>query len=330
MPLRPPHRPQRPPGPLARAALAAALGLGLAACDGALDGTPADAPDAAEEAATAGAAPDAAEGAAPGGEEPAVAEGDGVADTDTDAEAEAEAEAEAGTGDAAGGDEAAAALGAAAEGNAQPGDMLDAGEAEDAAQMALEAAFVEDVVALAVDRDAVLAGQTGDAAIDAEDEGARVLALAERPSYRVVYSERLADKEAGERAAQVAIYRYDTQQAVFAKVDLETGDVEPMALPEGAPVPLVPEEIQEATVVALEDQAVLDRLATAGIAPEGAVANGLLTTTDDASSPCATSRCVRLFFGTLERPVPEFAVVVDLVALTVVEVADMPGRSLNP
>lgn len=325
---RPPHRTPRPPGRPEHAALLAALvlglGLGLAACDGVLPGTP----DAAGDEAATAAAP---EEAAPGGAEDdaaAAPEGEEAADAGEESAETAPSEGEGGAAEL-----GAAAEGAAAEGAADggaPGDMLSAGEAEDAAQMALEAAFVEDVVALAVDRDAVLTGQTGDASIDAEDEGTRVLALAERPSYRVVYSERYADKESEERAAQVGIYRYDTQQAVFAKVDLGTGDVEPLALPDGSPVPLVPEEIREATVVALEDQAVLDRLASAGIDPEGAVANGLLTTTDDASSPCATSRCVRLFFGTLDRPVPEFAVVVDLVALTVVEVADMPGRSLNP
>jgi len=316
------HRPQRPPGPFARAVLLASLGLGLVACDGTLEGV---LPDATGEALTEGTVP---EGVAPGGAKGEAYPGGDEASADADDTAEGTADVR---GDSA---EPEPALGAASEAEAesegQIGDMLSAAEAEDAVQSALEAAFVEDVVALAVDRDAVLSGQTGDVGIDAEDEETRVLALAERPSYRVVYSERYGGKETDRRAAQVAIYRYDTQQALFAKVDLETGDVEPLALPEGAPVPLVPEEIQEAAVVARADPAVRDRLAAAGIDADSAVANGLLTTTDDASSPCATSRCVRLFFGTLERPVPEFAVVVDLVALTVVEVADMPGRSLNP
>lgn len=323
------HRAQYPPGRLARAALLVVLGLGLAACDGALDGV---LPDANNDAASATSDATASEGSAPGGADEAATEPDAEAAIDVRGDSADAADAEATDATDATEDTDAAALGVAsdAEAGAQPGDMLSALEAEDAAQMALESAFVEDVVALAVDRDAVLSGQTGDMSIDAEDEETRVLALAQRPSYRVIYSERYSGKDADKRAAQVAIYRYDTQQALFAKVDLESGDVEPMALPDGSPVPLVPEETQEAAVVALADPAVRDRLAAAGIDAASARANGLLTTTDDASSSCATSRCIRLFFGTLERPVPEFSVVVDLVALTVVEVADMPGRSLNP
>ena len=40
----------------------------------------------------------------------------------------------------------------------------------------------------------------------------------------------------------------------------------------------------------------------------------------DPESPCATHRCLRLFFSTEEKPAPSFSVVVDLSNLAVVDV----------
>lgn len=205
-----------------------------------------------------------------------------------------------------------------------PLNMLSAQEAEQATDMAVDAAFVQDVVASALDRNAVLAG-TSDTDLDAASPTDRVAALAERPSYRVLYTQRLADKGGTARAAEVGIYRYDTGEAIYAKVDLASGEVSALDGPPGLGIPLVREEIDEAATVARADAAVAERLTAAGLDPSTAVANGLVTRAD--GGPCADHRCVRLFFGTVKAPLPTFAVVVDLVTLQIVEVTDMPAAA---
>lgn len=295
-----------------RVVLPLALGALLAGC-GAL---PTSDKDDGAPAATEQAGGDMAEAPAPGGRA-----GDAAgAVTDTK---RADAGADASAGKAMSADEMHARE---ASESAPPGpqNMLSAQEASKASDLAVKAAFVQDVVAAALDRSAVLAG-TSDTALDAEAPEARVAALAERPSYRVIYTQRLAEKGATARAAEVGIFRYDTGQAVYAKVDLASGEVTAMDAPVGAGLPLVREEIDEAATVARQDSRVAEKLTAAGLDPATAHANGLITRAEE--GPCAEHRCVRLFFGTVKAPQPTFAAVVDLVTLQVVDVADMPAQS---
>jgi hypothetical protein len=268
------------------------------------DGAPED------EAAQDSGAPESGEGAEAG-------EGDGAD--------EAQPEPEAATGGGAALEAAGDTAVAAAPGSADP---LSAEETERALQLALAGPATEELMATAIDRDAVLYGTTA-TELDAASESERVSALADRPSYRVLYSQRYPGKDAQGRVAEVMVHRYDTGETVLSKIDLGSGEVERLNMPEGAPVPMVPEEIAEAAVIARQDPAVRVALEEAGFDPDTVSANGLLTGTNDESSPCATNRCLRLFFSTVKRPVPEFSVVVDIVNLQVVEIAAMPGRSLN-
>lgn len=207
-------------------------------------------------------------------------------------------------------------------------DMLSSDELLRAERLAFEGTLVGDELSAATDRDSVLTALSDEGATGG-DAATRVAALADRPSYRVLYTQRVADKNSGSRAAEVAIYRYDTGEPVFTRVDLETGDVSAMEVPAGMPVPLVRGEIDEAALIALADPEVAERLESAGISPDGVGANGLLTRSSEDGSAC-NNRCVRLFLTSLEMPVPEFAVIVDLVTLTVLAIEDMPGRNLNP
>lgn len=207
-------------------------------------------------------------------------------------------------------------------------DMLSLQELATAERLAFEGTQIGDELSAATDRDAVLSALSDEGATG-DDAATRVASLADRPSYRVLYTQRAADKELGSRAAEVAIYRYDIAQPVFTRVDLKTGDVSAMDVPAGMPVPLVRGEIDEAALIALNDPEVMQRLESAGIDPDRVGANGLLTSSTEEGSACE-QRCVRLFLTSLERPVPEFAVIVDLVTLSIVAIEDMPGRSLNP
>ena len=210
-------------------------------------------------------------------------------------------------------------------------DMLSADELAKAERLAFDATLVGDSLQSATDRDSVLSALADEGA-DGGDAATRIAALADRPSYRVLYTQRLADKEYEGRAAEVAIYRYDTGEPVFARVDLETGDVTNIEIAAGAPappVPLVRGEIDEAGMVAKADPEVVRRLQDAGLNVGEVGANGLLTGSTENGAACAEHRCVRIFLTSLQRPVPEFAVIIDLVTLKVVEIEDMPGRSLN-
>jgi hypothetical protein len=198
---------------------------------------------------------------------------------------------------------------AAAEGAVPSANPLSPLEQERANALVLDAPETEAVVASAIDRDAVNS-----------ESVAAVEALSDRPSYRILYTQRAPDKTSTGRGAEVAIYRYDTDQSLMNNVDLVSGKVTAQALPEGYVLPLVPDEITEASTVAKADPRVQAALAAAGQAPEAAGANGLLTRSDDPASPCATHRCLRLFFSTEERPAPAFSVIVDLSTLNVVEV----------
>ncbi|MFQ5459258.1 MAG: hypothetical protein ACE5EL_00535 [Anaerolineae bacterium] len=185
-------------------------------------------------------------------------------------------------------------------------DMLSAAEARRATDMALAAA--SGMLAAATDRDAL--GASADLG-----------ALAASPSFRVMYAERHAAKEAEGRRADVAFYRYDTNEVVLTMVDLQDGMVTPLAVPPGYMPPLLPSEIREAERVAMADGAVEAALAAAGLDPTTATANGLLTsTTDESASPCRASRCVRLWFFDPSRIVPTFNVIVDLTSLKVAEI----------
>jgi hypothetical protein len=187
-------------------------------------------------------------------------------------------------------------------------DMLSADEAAQAAESALES--LGDLVAAATDRDAVSV--------------AEVNSLADQPNYRVMYTQRAPAKDAPARSAEVAVYRYDTNETVIRQVDLASGAVTEIEVPPGYAPPLLPREIQEAARIARLDPDARSALENAGLDPDTASANGLLTGLQfESTHACAAHRCVRIFFHEAARPVPTFSVVVDLSAFAVVEVSDM-------
>jgi hypothetical protein len=195
----------------------------------------------------------------------------------------------------------------------KPADPLTALEQERATAMALGSPELESLTTGALDRDAMASASASELRL-----------LSDRPSYRVLYTERTPDKIGTVRAADVAVYRYDTDQAAVSTVNLADGQVAAQSLPPGYMPPLVAEEIDEAALVAKQDRAVRDALAAAGLDLATVGANALLTRGLDPDSPCATHRCLKLFFSSAEQPVPTFEVVVDLSALAVVEVLPFP------
>lgn len=207
-------------------------------------------------------------------------------------------------------EESAEAAQSAPEGAiAKPGDMLTADETRAAEDLALESA--SGMLAAATDRDALGA---------AADLGA----LADQATYRVMYSQRYATKADEPRSAEVAFYRYDTNEVVLSKVNLKDETVTQLAVPPGYMAPLLPEEVQEAARVARADTTVTDYLKSIGMDPASTVANGLLTTsTEDDTATCSETRCVRLFFFDADHVVPTFTVVVDLATVEVIEIAPM-------
>lgn len=202
------------------------------------------------------------------------------------------------------------------------GDMLNAGELKRARDLALASDAVQSVVAMAADRDTVLAAEGRSAARD----GGLAALLADRPTYRVLYTQRAPEKGASTRMAEVGIYRYDTAKPSISQVDLASGKVTAMDVPPDYPMPVVREEIDEAATVARQNDDVRSALTAAGLDPDTAPANGIMTGTQDASSPCAAHRCLRLSFTSQEKPVPTFTVIVDLVSLKVVLVDQMNGQ----
>lgn len=193
-------------------------------------------------------------------------------------------------------------------------DMLSQDEMSRAEALALESTAIGQVVSQALDRDGV----------EADDSLSALSDLAEKPSYRVLYTQRYADKYATSRKAEVAVYRYDTGEVSISTVDLASGEVEALDVPEGYPVPLVQEEIDEAARVARADATVRARLEAEGLDPEKAQANGIITVSDEPGERCATARCLRLFFSSFEMPLPVFTVIIDLNDMAVVELEDMP------
>jgi len=219
------------------------------------------------------------------------------------------------------------AVAADAEGPLLHGDMLSAAEARAAVEAALRSAPVAELVASSVDRDSLPVSTT--AAGQPAPELRALTALAGRPSHRVVYAQRWADKAAGAaqgRAAEVLVYRYDTATPMLVRVDLASGRGEVVETARAAIVPVTPAEITEAAVVARAAPQVREALAAAGL-DEDAPATALLTVGAQPDARCARHRCLRVFFSSLRAPTPKFAVVVDMADLEVVEVEPMPeGR----
>ena len=221
---------------------------------------------------------------------------------------------------AAGSAAAGTAADAAAAAAPAPADMLSAQELGRAAELALGSGELKSMAAAAVDRDS-LADQAAGGDMEA------LSTLKDRPSYRLLYTQRLPTEkgvEAG-RAAEVAVFRYDTNTLERSKVDLASGKVEALDVGPGQWAPLVPEEIAEAAAVARADPKVQEALEAAGLDPADAKANGILTVSREDGSVCAAKRCVRLFFASARLPLPTFNVVVNLSDLELVEVVDMPG-----
>jgi hypothetical protein len=200
-----------------------------------------------------------------------------------------------------------------------PANPLSPLEQERAAALALDAPGTEEVVANAIDRDAVNS-----------NSAAEVSSLSGRPSYRILFNQRAPDKFAVGRAAEVGIYRYDTDDSLVNRVDLISGQVSAQPIPPGQILPLAVDEITEAATVARNDPRVAEALHAAGQDPASAKANALLTQGTEPSSPCAAHRCLRLFFSTEERPAPTFSAIVDLSALTVVEVISFDAQTGSP
>lgn len=216
--------------------------------------------------------------------------------------------------------DAAADLSASSAAQPAPADMLSAAELERAAELALGSGELRSMAAGALDR-ATLA----EAAAEGDLEALSV--VAQRPSYRLLYTQRLAAPKGEDqgRAAEVAVFRYDTGTLERSKVDLASGKVEALAADPGLPAPLVPEEILEAAAVARASDEVQQTLRDAGLDPAKAKVNGILTVSTEDGSVCASKRCVRLFFATERQPLPGFNVVVNLNDLSLVEVVPMPG-----
>jgi hypothetical protein len=217
-----------------------------------------------------------------------------------------------------------AAAGTAADASAAsapaPADMLSVQELDRAAELALGSGELKSMAAAAVDRDS-LADQAAGGDMEA------LSTLKDRPSYRLLYTQRLPAEKGAEagRAAEVAVFRYDTNTLERSKVDLASGKVEALDAGPGQWAPLVPEEIAEAAAVARADAKVREALEAAGLDPADAKANGILTVSREDGSVCAAKRCVRLFFASARLPLPTFNVVVNLSDLELVEVVDMPG-----
>lgn len=219
-------------------------------------------------------------------------------------------------------DASAAADEASASAASAPGaaDMLSTQELSRAQELALGSGELKSMAASSVDRDS-LADQAANGDMEA------LSTLKDRPSYRLLYTQRLpAEKGAApQRAAEVAVFRYDTNTLERSKVDLASGKVEALATGPDQPAPLVPEEIAEAAAVARADAKVQEALKAAGLDPADAKANGILTVSEEDGSVCAVKRCVRLFFASQRLPLPAFNAVVNLSDLELVEVVDMPG-----
>jgi enamine deaminase RidA (YjgF/YER057c/UK114 family) len=201
-----------------------------------------------------------------------------------------------------------------------PGDMLSSTEQQEAVDAALDSDQVASVVAAAVDRDTLVTSTAAGATVS------DVTALAElggKPSYRVVYVERMADKGSAARRAEVMIYRYDTAQPLLVGVDLATGATEELDFASVGQVPLVPSEIAEAAAIARADDSVRQALEAAGLALQSP-ATVIVAVSADAADRCAMHRCVRVFFSTLRMPAPTFSAVVDMADLEIVQVEPIP------
>lgn len=199
-------------------------------------------------------------------------------------------------------------------------DMLSVQELSRAQELALGSGELKTLAASSVDRDS-LADQAASGDMEA------LSTLKDRPSYRLLYTQRLPTEKGAEasRAAEVAVFRYDTNTLERSKVDLASGKVEALSDATGQWAPLVPEEISEAAAVARADVKVQEALKAAGLNPADAKANGILTVSQEDGAICAAKRCVRLFFASARLPLPTFNVVVNLSDLELVEVVDMPG-----
>ena len=308
---------------LRRLAFLALLGLPLAGCGqipmpGAAD-QDADTPAEVDKTPKDGA--DATGADATGGNGDTKADAAGA---DADGEAEEQAAYPGGASDEEPAEDAARSgsdsLSASSADGPAPADMLNADELERAAELALGSGELRSMAAGAVDR-ASLADEAAEGDLEA------LSIVAERPSYRLLYTQRLAAPKGEDqgRAAEVAVYRYDTGTLERSKVDLATGKVEALAADPGLPAPLVPEEILEAAAVARAAGEVQAALREAGLDPATAKVNGILTVSTEDGSVCASKRCVRLFFATERQPLPSFNVVVNLNDLSLVEVQPMPG-----
>jgi hypothetical protein len=124
------------------------------------------------------------------------------------------------------------------------------------------------------------------------------------------------DKHAptGHRRADVVLYNYDTNETVSAVVTLGPRPrVEHLTVTQGQPPGLSTQEVEEAKQLALAHPPVQARLQAAGLAgrERDLIITHLHAQGAAPGDPCATHRCVRLFFNTHEA-VLDIEPIVDL------------------
>lgn len=135
------------------------------------------------------------------------------------------------------------------------------------------------------------------------DDRARTRLAADQRVRTVYVERRVEDKGAppGQRRADVVLYNYDTDETISAVVTLSPRQrIEQLTVIQGQPPGLGPEEVAEAQQLALADPAVQAELRAAGLAGRESelIITQIGVRTDDPDDPCATHRCVLLFFNT--------------------------------
>ncbi len=141
--------------------------------------------------------------------------------------------------------------------------------------------------------------------------------MGQSPRYRIVNIERHEEDKArpmAERRADVVIYKYTTDEAISAVVNLGSSPrVDAIVVTRDLPPALSPEEVEEAKRLAVADPGVQGRLSAAGIAEQSFIITHLLARAVQRDAACSTHRCVMLFFNTRDAAL-EINPVVDLSA----------------
>jgi len=135
------------------------------------------------------------------------------------------------------------------------------------------------------------------------DDRARMRLASDQRVRTVYFERRVEDKGApsGQRRADVVLYNYNTNETISAVVALSPRQqIEQLTVTQGQPPGLGTEEVAEAQQLALADPAVQAELRAAGLAGRESelIITHIRVRTDAPDDPCATNRCVLLFFNT--------------------------------